>query len=389
MKKLSLLAAAWLAAALLLSGCSMFMEKEYLSISPHLEQRAKSTQESYLEADNFNSLKSAIIRLIRSGAEQGVIRCYGSYPGDLSRDLPNAIYEVMKQEPIGSYAVEYIPYEAPVHFPAYYEMRLSITYGRTKQQIDSIVSVEGEKGLKEELKRALLSFKGGVVVEIPYYDEAVYDVDRLVRELTYENPEISIGLPVPSTKLYPDEGFNRILDISVVYSADAVTLLEKSRQVSLVLAKTVKDAQAQAPADQVLSHYNFLRKQVQYDQTQAKALLKQAAAYKKTDSSTLFGSLCAHLALPEGYALAFKKLCDLSGIECLVVSGQYNSSAHYWNIVELDGVYRHVDVSMGLTRAEKGQTVYLETDTQMPEKYKWDTQKYPQCAPVEPSGAVD
>lgn len=387
MKKLSIFAAVLLAATLPLSGCSLFMEREYLSISPHLEQRTESAQESYLEADNLNTLKSAIVRLIRSGAEQGVIRCYGSYPGDLSRDLPNAIYEVMKQEPIGSYAVEYIPYEAPVHFPAYYEMQLSITYRRTKEQIDSIVSVEGEKGLKEELKRAMMSFRDSVTVEIPYYDEDEFDADRLTQELLYEYPETSVGLPTVSAKLYPDEGFSRIMDISIGYSSDKAALLEKTGKINLAAGKTVRDAQSLAPADRALFYYTYLRGQVEFDRTQAQAMLEQAV-YKKTDSSTLYGALGGKLALPEGYALAYKKLCDLSGIECLVVRGKYDGGAHWWNIVTLDGVNRQVDVSMGLRRGEKDKSVYLLTDAQMPEQYEWAAQSYPPCLPAQPAAGA-
>ena len=143
----------------MLSGCSVFLEKEYLSISPHLEQRTEVSDESWLEADNFIGLKNALIHLIRNGVAQGIIRCYGSYPGDLSRDLPRAIYEVMKEEPIGAYAVEYIPYEAPVHFPAYYEMRISITYSRTPEQLAGIVSTNGLNDFKSAFCRRYAYFQ--------------------------------------------------------------------------------------------------------------------------------------------------------------------------------------------------------------------------------------
>lgn len=47
----------------------------------------------------------------------------------------------------------------------------------------------------------------------------------------------------------------------------------------------------------------------------------------------------------EGYAKAFKYLCDESGIGCLILEGNMGGSAHMWNYVELDGNWYLVDVT--------------------------------------------
>ncbi len=47
----------------------------------------------------------------------------------------------------------------------------------------------------------------------------------------------------------------------------------------------------------------------------------------------------------EGYAKAFKYLCDQSGIGCLILEGSMGGSAHMWNYVELDGNWYLVDIT--------------------------------------------
>lgn len=47
----------------------------------------------------------------------------------------------------------------------------------------------------------------------------------------------------------------------------------------------------------------------------------------------------------DGYASAFKLLCDEAQIPCDVVLGQSNGGNHAWNLIQLDGAWYHVDVT--------------------------------------------
>ncbi len=61
-------------------------------------------------------------------------------------------------------------------------------------------------------------------------------------------------------------------------------------------------------------------------------------------SDTAYGALVDKKALCEGYAKAFSYLCNLAGIENMIVTGNTNT-AHMWNMVKLDGNWYHVDVT--------------------------------------------
>lgn len=87
----------------------------------------------------------------------------------------------------------------------------------------------------------------------------------------------------------------------------------------------------------------------------------QTSKHKKESDPVAFAYLAAHSAysavLPgdayepvcEGYAGAFKVLCDELGVPCLCVSGSMTSlSAHMWNYVQLEnGLWYQVDVTTG------------------------------------------
>lgn len=61
-------------------------------------------------------------------------------------------------------------------------------------------------------------------------------------------------------------------------------------------------------------------------------------------ADTIYGALVDGKALCEGFAKAFSYLCNLAGIENVIVTGN-TSSAHMWNMVRLDGNWYHVDVT--------------------------------------------
>ncbi|MDE6591686.1 MAG: hypothetical protein K2K57_01300 [Oscillospiraceae bacterium] len=61
-------------------------------------------------------------------------------------------------------------------------------------------------------------------------------------------------------------------------------------------------------------------------------------------SNTIYGALVAGTAQCEGYAFTFEYLCKQAGIECFTVTGTNPQGAlHAWNMVNLDGMWYHVD----------------------------------------------
>lgn len=60
-------------------------------------------------------------------------------------------------------------------------------------------------------------------------------------------------------------------------------------------------------------------------------------------ADSVYGALVGHKALCEGFAKAFSYLCNIAGIENMIVTG-YTDVDHMWNMVSLGGSWYHVDV---------------------------------------------
>ena len=63
-----------------------------------------------------------------------------------------------------------------------------------------------------------------------------------------------------------------------------------------------------------------------------------------TYADTIYGALVNGKALCEGYTKAFSYLCNLAGIENVIVTGA-TDVPHMWNMVKLGGNWYHVDVT--------------------------------------------
>ena len=60
---------------------------------------------------------------------------------------------------------------------------------------------------------------------------------------------------------------------------------------------------------------------------------------------TAYGALINKKAANIGYALLLYRMCLTAGIDCRIVTGQYNGNGHVWNIVRLGNKYYNVDAT--------------------------------------------
>ena len=77
---------------------------------------------------------------------------------------------------------------------------------------------------------------------------------------------------------------------------------------------------------------------------------------------SIYGALINGHAVCEGYARAFKLLCQSAGLECILITGDSKGVGHLWNMVKLEGNWYHVDVTWDDLREEPHHT-YLNLTT--------------------------
>jgi hypothetical protein len=338
--------------ALLLSGCSQLLEREYQSVEPHVEQAAAEEDPSILKAESYQGLVSAVLHFVSEGLESGKVRLY-KYTGDVASDLEAACAEVLTEDPLGAYALEGIDHEYN-RIISYYECTLTFHYRRTEAQIDAIQSVSGQSAIRDAIRGAMEEYQPDLALRLTNYYADPEALQESVRQAYRELGLAGLGRPEVTVQLYPESGSQRIAELTFDYGVNRATLLAQASAVE-------RTAQA------------LLSERYDSDEEMAWALA-QAIHCGEGGEVSAYAALVNGEANHLGAAMTYQGLCQLAGIPCQLVSGTREGKGRYWNIIEVDGVFRHVDVYAQLPRE-----AFFRTDSQM-EDYRWETEDYPVCA---------
>ena len=197
--------AALLLAALLLTGCSPLLEREYSTTEPHSSKFWESEAAGTLRAENYQDIVNDLLLLIGQHTESAAIRLY-NFEDEVSvaDTLERAAVEIQEQTPLGAYAVTYITPSSQAQ-RGYYEIAVKIGYRRSAEQIQSVVNATRPEAVSSLLEAALNDGRTELAVRIGYWgqdgqsgiESAVAQV-REERGLTEETPWL--------VNYYPAEG---------------------------------------------------------------------------------------------------------------------------------------------------------------------------------------
>ena len=355
-----------LALMLALCGCAALLDREYLVIEPHVEKKSPEFDPADLTVNSRESLKSAFLLLVQNHIESSVIRV-ANYSGEIDRDLPEVRIEVSEEEPIGAFAINYMSYSVS-RVLTQYTVTVNISYRYTAEQISAIKPVSYVSGLSEELLDILRSRKPSLTVEMSYYDPQLHDVEKLLSSQYYQNPQLAMGMPEISIKTYPETGLRRIIDVEFAFPDTDSELLSQERMSEVAMLDIVSRLPYDIlpPAKSLLLH-DYLSGHIE-----------PYAGDADNRPSTLYDASVARLADSEGYALAYKRACDMAGIECRILAGHKNGDAYFWNVVLLGGNWYHADLFSN--DLELGHEMFLRDDLTMEEAaYRWDKNSAPVC----------
>ena len=163
---------------------------------------------------------------------------------------------------------------------------------------------------------------------LPYRYER-YELEKIVNAFSADYPEIfcidrnSITLEANRTK--------SILKINYLFDKDFIDeytmILDDA--VELAVSEVLDDA---TELGLELHLHDYLAEICTFD------------VENDTFASTAYGALVHRKATAEGYAKAFKLLCDRYGLSSFVVYGEASGEKHAWNKVYIGGDYYNVDV---------------------------------------------
>ena len=369
-------AAVCLAAFITLPGCSSILEDDIYSVTAH-EKPAATASDSIIEASTYDELKSRIRDFVKAHEETGLVRV-NSYEGSIAEDVNRACIEMMRDDPYTAYAVSYMTGKAN-KVVSYHEVVFNIDYNNdvTKKQLESITSINPVatlRYLKSVIQDKLTGYAPSLTVLTQNIPLSESDKDAIVSELYYENPMGIVMMPITTVEFYPKQGTDRIADFKFGYSRyEPDTLKAMAESLVYKVRRVAQSVTESSDGAILLSLCQKLADGTEYDGT-----LAQSGDYSNQNIvATAYGALINGSAIGEGYAMAYKALCDELGYECYVVVGELDGMPHAWNIVELDGYYYHVDASM----CDVGgfETAFLKNDDDMIEHYNWNKMKYKVC----------
>lgn len=237
------------------------------------------------------------------------------------------------------------------------------------------------------LRNALYSYESTITIDIGNYGG---DVDRDFKKTfdrAFSAAETVTGVEdFVSSWEYLVRGSSLKLSFKYRYSKS-----EYSRRKSLYTAAVNK------ARDIVAGHItagmsDYVKEKVLHDYIvnntvfDYKNYLKSTIPYMSND---VYGCLVKGSAVCYGYTEAMKLLCDLSGIECIIVTGKTKNNGvyedHVWNMVNIDGEYCHVDITSDDPVSNDGTNVltycyFNLNDTEMARSASWERSGYPVCS---------
>lgn len=346
-------------AGLLLSqpGCSRLLDREYAAQTPHSQFSDEEAGSDVLGAETYQGLVSAILHLISQGQETGVVRLY-HYTGAAESDLDAACLEVTQQDPLGVYGVAYIQYDLS-RVVSYYQADLTISYRRAPAQIAAMVSVTGNGGVENGLREALTQYRQEAVFRVSYFQGDRDTVTRMVTDAYYDVPAAALGLPQIQVELYPETGQQRVVEVLLTYPEETKTLTKKQ---SALLP------QGEALTADLLSLGETARLEA------LAALIGDRVTFDPQGATNAYDALNGGTADAQGMALTVSFLCQQADLDCQVLRGTRDGAGHFWNLVQLNGVWRHLDLS------RRGGGL-LGDGTMVAAGYQWETAGVPVCPP--------
>ncbi|MDR1589222.1 MAG: hypothetical protein LBS51_03405 [Oscillospiraceae bacterium] len=356
----------------LCAGCASILETEELIVSAHTGVTKPETSARSAEARNFEELRAAVLELVTAHEDAGVISIY-SYDGDIDADLARACDEVTRDTPVGAYTVSSIVRNV-VKIVSYYEAEINVDYKRAKRQLDGMVTASSQRFLRSELLNIMSRYSERAIINTRLGDITGDDIRGYIEEIYYGNPLDVVMLPVADVEVFPDHGSERIVEITLGQRNTSNILLTYTAGLVRAARNIAEAVSGDSDGAILLALLRGLIDSSEYDADAARIGQYSTQNF----NATAYGALVYGTAIGEGYAMAFKALCDELGLECDVVLGELDYYTHAWNIVHINGDYYHIDASM----CDLGgiETAFLRSDAEMRELgYSWNAGKYPAC----------
>ena len=168
--------------------------------------------------------------------------------------------------------------------------------------------------------------------------------------------------------------FSRKVSLIIQYSKEEAEKLwaEVENRIELFIKNHIKPDMS--PLAKQLKVHNFLY------------TIRTAEEPFDSDCFSVVGALLRDRCVCEGFAKAYKLLCDRLGIASIVVVGEAlhengRREPHSWNITRIKGVTAHTDAAWDSRFGGAAYDYFNLCDADIAADHCFDTELYPKCVP--------
>lgn len=307
-------------------GCG-FWDGEYVSVEPYQQQNSGS-QKKTITVANYQQMREAVVDLIDSGAESGILYIPNFSRGSVRFYMETAIRYATETTPIGAYAVENISYEIGTR-SGKEAIALSISYRRELSEILRIEDADDMESACRIIDGEMEKCKPSVVVLVHDYKET--DMVRYATAYAAQNPDLVMEIPAVEAYVYPEAGEERIVELIFTYKHDRDTLLQMKEKASYVFTASELYARSAGQVREKYAQlYAFLMERTNY-------------LYEKSDTPA-YSLLIEGRGDCKAFADVYAAMCRKAGLECHVVEGTRDGEPWTWNVIKFRGSNYHLDL---------------------------------------------
>ncbi|MDR0915925.1 MAG: hypothetical protein LBN02_01905 [Oscillospiraceae bacterium] len=379
----TLAAAVLLACLLSLTACASILDGQRTVVEPHVPQSTPTPALDAVPAASYDELYAVVYGMVAERQSRGEVHVF-EYEGTeldladtLHREIDRVRDAITRTDALGAYSVADIT-ASVTQIVTYCKLDVEITYRRAPSQVDAIVSASTTRYLRSQLTEMLSDRRGEAAILTSLPSVTADSILAEIESIYYANPLRVVMLPITAVTVYPESGSDagtRIFELNFSYDHTEAVL---SANLDLMLSAARELARQASGANDLAIHRSLTQK------------LGEIATYndahgalpdysRQNFEATAYGALQGGSANAEGYAMAYKALCDELQLACVVVRGERDGRRYAWNIVTVAGASYHIDAAM--CDEDDENAWFLRADTAMADAgYTWDRAAYPTCA---------
>lgn len=232
--------------------------------------------------------------------------------------------------------------------------------------------IDGEKSLYNHICGALDRFEPALSVHAGMGKEFAVDMQKILASVLFDNP----------VYFYLDK--SRVIIKQTPMYIQLCFQYDYTQPEAETLSGEIKEMIAAFMREYIEPSMTPLAKQLAVYQYIQKTITPQTDNYDK-DSFSIIGALIRRSCVCEGFAKAYKLLCDHLRIASIIVTGEATREGHTvnhaWNITRIKGVTVHSDVTWDTVSGVGSYDYFNLCDADMTTDHTFNHAQYPKCDP--------